>query len=203
WSNCQGPYENAAPGGDGPTQPEVSDANCFPKGDAHGALNTAPDTVTGCLDDFAQNGDLDFDGSPYWPEWPTGIAPTGKYPGSFVQWRPTTRGRQYPLYRIQTDLALSESTCTASDPAGCAVPPPNAPGKFYPYWSRLSAGLSGCYILFGNVSSGSGVDNLGGDAQYGTNQLTTLGYPEFQGPYQSNACGREHGRLARRPAAGT
>jgi hypothetical protein len=191
WSNCQGPYESAAPGGDGSSQPEVSDALCYPKGDTHGALNTAPDTVTGCIDNFAQNGDLDFDGSPYWPEWPTSSAPTAQFPGSFVQALPTTGGAQYPLYQVQTDLALSESTCSVDTGAGCSVPPPNAPGQFYPYWSRLSQGDT-CVIEFGNVSSGHGVDNLGGDAQYGTDQSATLGYPEFLGPVQSNTCGHGH-----------
>jgi hypothetical protein len=71
------------------------------------------------------------------------------------------------------------------------VPPPNAPGQFYPYWSRLSQGDT-CVIEFGNVSSGHGVDNLGGDAQYGTDQSATLGYPEFLGPVQSNTCGHGH-----------
>ncbi|HWF72423.1 MAG TPA: hypothetical protein VG186_03710, partial [Solirubrobacteraceae bacterium] len=33
WSACQGPYENAAPGGVGSSQPEVSDALCYPQGD--------------------------------------------------------------------------------------------------------------------------------------------------------------------------
>jgi hypothetical protein len=192
WSGCQGPYENAAPGGDGSSQPEVSDALCYPQGDTHGALNTAPDTVTGCLANFDQNGDLDFDGSPYWPEWPTGKDPTAQLPGSFVQALPTTGGSQYPLYQVQTDLALSESTtCTGSTPSGCSVPPPNAPGHFYPYWSRVGSGDT-CVIEFGNVSSGHKVDNLGGDAQYGTNQMSTLGYPEFLGPVQSNSCAHGH-----------
>ena len=45
--------------------------------------------MTGCEDNYFQNGDLDFDGSPYWPEWPTGAQPTATFPGSFVQQLPT------------------------------------------------------------------------------------------------------------------
>ena len=45
-----------------------------------------------------------------------------------------------------------------------------------------------CTIEFGNVNSGAGVDNLGKDAQYGTDQRATLGYDEFIGPTRSNAC---------------
>jgi hypothetical protein len=197
YSTCHGPYEDTVPGGDGPSDPEISDAFCYPKGDAHGALNTAPDTMTGCIDNYTQNGDLDFDGPPYWPEWPTGARPTNKFPGSFVESLPTTSGgSQYSQYQILTDLGLSESTCAGNTiptgtgtPAGCAAPPPNAPGKFYPYWSRVSTG-AGCALEFGNVRSGPGVNDLGGDAQYGTDQAGTLGYPLLLGPVQSNTCNR-------------
>ena len=187
WSNCHGPYEAKAPPDGSKNNPEISDAPCYPKGYTHGVLNTAPDTVTGCYDAFSQNGDLDFDGTPYWPEWPTGVAPTATLPGSFVESLPTTGGSQYPQFQIQTDIALSESTCTGTGP-GCAVPPPNAPGHFYPYWSRVTAGTS-CTLEFGNVSSGPGVDPMGQQAQYGTVQTATLGYPQFLGPVQSNSCG--------------
>jgi len=181
---CSGPYENAGPSGTGETGPEPSDAYCYPAGDTHGALNTAPDTTTGCQDNFAQNGDLDFDGSPYWPEWPTGPKPTGKFPGSFVQNLPTSHGAQYSQFFLQTDVALSESTCQANT-VGCSVPPPNAPGQFYPFWTRVSDHGS-CTIEFGNVSHGAGVNDFGGDAGFGTDQEPTLGYPEFEGPVMSN-----------------
>lgn len=183
WQNCHGAYEATAPP-DGSNNPEVGDSPCYPKGDTHGALHSAPDTVTGCLQFFTQNGDLDFDGSSYWPEWPTGVDPTQKLPGSFVQALPTSGGGQYAQYFIQTDAALSESTCT--DKGGCAVPPPNAPGKFYPYWSRVSSG-GVCKIEFGNVGSGPGVNNLGKFAQYGDNSgFAKYGYPELIGPIRKN-----------------
>ena len=186
WSNCAGPYESAAESPDGGSNPEVSDASCYPFGDTHGPLNTAPNEVTGCLDNQAQNGDLDFDGTPYWADWPTGTAPTATTPSTFIQNLPLTGGSAYPQYFVQTDAALSESTCTSTG-SGCAVPPVNAPGKFYPYFSRV--GTSGaCRIEFGNVSSGSGVNNLGKDAQYGTNQQPAIGYPEFEGPVKPNTC---------------
>jgi hypothetical protein len=186
WNKCKGPYEATAPA-DGGKNPEVGDANCFPKGDTHGSLNTAPDTITGCIDNLFQNGDLDFDGTPYWAEWPTGTAPTSLFPGSFVQSLPRTGSGQYKQLFIQTDLALSESTCDGATGAGCAVPPPNAPGNFYPYWSRVKSGGS-CTLEFGNVSSGPGVNDFGKDAQYGRNRLAQLGYPEFEGPLMNNAC---------------
>ncbi len=198
WYYCNGPYENTAPGGDGSNDPELTDAFCFPQGDTHGALHTAPDVATGCDEEFTQNGDLDFDGSPYWTEWPTGASPTALYPSSFVENLPTTGGRQYGAYFIQSDIGLSESTCQGNTlggtnpgtPTGCAIPPVNAPGKFYPYWSRARTFTGGCVLEFGNVSSGPGVDDLGKDAQYGSDMEPTLGYPQFLGPIQRNTCGR-------------
>jgi hypothetical protein len=180
YNRCKGPYEVDH---DSRNSPEPTDAPCYPIGDTHGIFDSAPDTVAGCYDSFA-GGDLDFDGTSYWPDWPLGPDPTQTYPGSFVQALPTTGGgQQYDSFFIQTDTALSESTCTASG-AGCTVPPPG-PGHFYPYWSRATT-PTGCFLEFGNVSSG--VDDFGEDAQYGTDQQPTLGYPEFEGPVMSNSC---------------
>ena len=58
--------------------------------------------MTGCQANIFQNGDLDFDGSPYWPEWPTSLHPN-KYPGSFFESFPSTKGRAYPQYFFQTN----------------------------------------------------------------------------------------------------
>lgn len=69
WNVCNGPYE----ANDADESTEPSDAFCYPKGDTHGALNTPPDEVTGCEDNLEQNGDLDFDGTPF-----TRIGPSGR-----------------------------------------------------------------------------------------------------------------------------
>jgi hypothetical protein len=183
WNRCHGPYESNTT--DTESSGEVTDAPCYPAGDTHGVLNTAPNLVTGCTD-FFTGGDLDFDGTSYWADWPTGSTPTATFPGSFVQQLPTSDGAQYPQFFLQTDTALSEATCTDSG-TGCAIPAPIGPGNFYPYWTRVT-GSSACTIEFGNVSSGAGVNNFGGDAQYGENKQPTLGYPEFEGPVMSNAC---------------
>jgi hypothetical protein len=87
-------------------------------------------TRQGCQVNFFQSGDLDFDGSPYWTEWPAGNHPN-IYPSTFVERFPTTSGRQYPQYFFQADITLSESTCTAANLSGCTVPP-RGPGGFYP-----------------------------------------------------------------------
>jgi hypothetical protein len=184
WNSCTGPYESAA----NPTYPEsneVGEAFCFPAGDTHPAIGgSAPDLATGCQDNVFQNGDLDFDGTEYYPEWPTGTSPTATLPSSFVQQLPTSGGGGYSRFFIQTDVALSESTCSGTTTTGCSVPP-NGPGGFYPYWTRVST-PKGCSIEFGNVSSTG--NNYGQDAQYGTDQIATLGYPEFEGPVMQNSC---------------
>jgi hypothetical protein len=50
---------------------ETSDTMCYPQGDTHPGYNgpgtfTAPVQVSHCQDSIFQNGDLDFDGTPYW-----------------------------------------------------------------------------------------------------------------------------------------
>ena len=95
---------------------------CYPQGDTHPGYNgpgtsTAPVQVSHCQDNIFQNGDLDFDGTPYWKEWPTGLRPT-IYPSSFLEQFPTSNGRQYPQFFFQTDLALSEATCLGNTQPG-------------------------------------------------------------------------------------
>jgi hypothetical protein len=195
YNECAGPYENAGPPDN--TTPETGDSLCWYAGDTHPGYDgpgtsTPPDTITACQDNLIQNGDLDFDGTPYWTEWPTGLTPT-RYPSSFLELFPTSYGRQYSQYRIQTDIALSESTCAGNTlpggggtTSGCTVPP-QGPGHFYPYWSQLHVG-GFCALEFGNVSSGFGVNDLGRWAQYGTDQFNTYGYPQFIGPTHNNPC---------------
>ena len=74
--------------------------------------------MTGCVDDVFQNGDLDYDGNPYWADWPTSVSPN-QFPGSFQQSPPTTNGKSYSKWQIQTDAALSEPSCAFPDPSGC------------------------------------------------------------------------------------
>lgn len=182
---CNGPYEDAA--GSDSSSPEGfgGDSFCFPAGDTHPAIGGSdPDMVTGC-NDILGGGDLDFDGSAYWPDWPTGTSPTATTPGSFVESAPTSGGHSYPQSFFQTDLALSEATCVAA-PSGCTVPP-SGPGNFYPYWSTIRHGNQ-CSIVFGNVSSGPGVNNYGGDAEYGKDQIAKLGYDEFESKPMGSVC---------------
>ncbi|HXC18543.1 MAG TPA: hypothetical protein VNT80_01410 [Acidimicrobiales bacterium] len=189
---CVGSYESAPSSTE--TSTETLDAMCYHLGDTHPGYagpgtSTAPDEVTGCQDNLTQNGDLDFDGSPYWPEWPTSTQP-GINPGSFVEQMPNSGGHAYSKYFFQTDVALSETPCTPTTLSGCTVPPVG-PGGFYPFWS-VTSGNGGCALEFGNVTRGS-VNDFGGDSQYGTNQYSSIGYPEFEGPLHSTNCSNGQG----------
>jgi hypothetical protein len=186
---CNGPYEAPADSTAGNPEGFGGDAFCYPQGDTHDALNgfgifADPNTMTGCLD-FLSGGDIDFDGTSYWADWPTGTTPTATTPGSFVQSAPTSNGQKYPTSFFQTDVALSESTCGA-DISGCTVPP-SGPGNFYPYWSTITSG-NDCSIVFGNVSGGTGVNDFGGSAQYGADLRPFIGYDEFESTPRAAIC---------------
>jgi hypothetical protein len=190
YNECHGPYENAGPPDTGSA--ELGDAQCFYKGDTHAGFDgpgssTPPNEATGCQDDIYQNGDLDFDGQPYYPDWPTGIVPTKTLASTFVEQFPASNGHSYSQYFLQSDIALSESTCAGPAGPGCTIPP-QGPGGFYPYWTKLQLG-GFCALEFGNVKGLRPVLNdFGKDAQYGTDLFSTLGYPEFEGPTHQVTC---------------
>jgi len=185
---CAGPYETAG----GPEGPESGDAFCYNAGDTHPGYagvgsSTPPDEVTGCQDNWFQNGDLDFDSTAYWPEWPTSANVTGSLPSSFVQSLPRSAGRKYSQFFFQSDVALSESSCGSKHLTGCTVPP-TGPGHFYPYWTEVTS-KAGCTIEFGNVPARKGHrQTFGEDLQYGKNQFKKLSYPEFEGSLHNNTC---------------
>jgi len=176
WNQCNGPYENA--GVPDSKTPETGDAFCYPQGDTHGGT-APPNVVTGCEDNVLQNGDLDYDGNPYWADWPNSTTPN-TFPSTFVQAQPTTNGVDYGHFQFQTDAALSEASCAFPNASGCAVPPPGAPGKFYPFWTLTKA----CTWEFGNMSNGK---TFGGDAQYGS-IIPAVGYPQIFSPTFTNPC---------------
>jgi len=157
WQNCHGAYENAGPpDGTQPSQ-ELNDFPCSPKGFTHGGT-TPPDQATGCIVT-----DLDFDGTPYWADWPTSTVPN-KWPSPFLQRQPRTLGgARYSQIQFETDAPASEvNTCAPDTPQGCAVPPPGGPGHFYPYYTQAKVG-GNCVWEFGNMRNGN---RFGGDLQY-------------------------------------
>ena len=111
WQNCTGPVRERGPAGRLHRNPEVSDAPCWPNGFTHGG-HAPPNEVAGCIQTIAQNGDLDYDGTSYWPNWPDSTTPD-RYPSPFLQQEPTTRGHAYKTIQFQTNAPASEATLHA------------------------------------------------------------------------------------------
>ncbi len=172
FNECHGPYESPL---DPPKSAEPTDGPCYRAGDTH-LGTTPPNEVTGC-DVFNAVGDLDFDGSSYWADWPDATSPD-RYPSTFLQQQPTSNGRTYAQVQFVTDTASSEGCNTVSG-KGCQLPPPG-PGHFFPYWT-LARVRGSCVWEFGNVANGN---TFGGVRQYGKVAPNTLG--AFQGPVQTN-----------------
>jgi hypothetical protein len=169
WKFCLGPYTPGA-------SSETDVAPCFKAGSTHGELNTAPNLVTGCI---AQ--DLRYDGTSYWADWPVSLTP-GMFPSALTIQQPTTvGGRRYPQMQFLTDNPATNSRCNPARPSTCRVPPVQAPGKFYPYWTL--AKVSGqCVWEFGQMPNGN---DFGKVEQYGT-YTDALGLPELAGPIMPN-----------------
>ena len=168
WNFCTGPYENTGPPDGSPGSGETNDAPCFPAGDTHGSLNADPNLVTGCT-----GGDLDYDGTSYWRNWPSSNTPN-LWPSALTITPPVTGGSGYSQMQFLTDNPATNIKCNTQTGAGCVVPPTQAPGKFYPYWTL--AKVSGtCVWEFGQMTNGK---SFGGDKQYGK-FTTALGLPEL------------------------
>ncbi|HEY3734535.1 MAG TPA: hypothetical protein VGL63_11520 [Streptosporangiaceae bacterium] len=177
FKQCVGPYEQGSDQGN-PFEP--NDAPCYPFGDTHGGT-AQPNLVTGC-DVFAGAiGDLDYDGSPYWADWPDSTV-AGPFPTPFEQLQPTTvGGQQYPQIQFVTDASATEfnTRCNLEAGSGCVLPP-KGPGHFYPYFTQAKVG-GRCVWEFGNMRNGN---TFGGDAQYGTVTPHTIG--AFAGAIRAN-----------------
>jgi len=177
YKRCLGPYESAK---DTSEKFEPDDSPCYRAGDTHGGT-TAPNLVTGCDVFFDAIGDLDYDGSPYYPDWPDSTT-AGRFPSPFLQQQPTTVGGQrYPRVQFMTDASATEfnTGCNLTTGAGCVLPP-KGPGHFYPFWTKAMAG-GHCVWEFGNMHNGN---SFGGDAQYGSVGPGTIG--AFVGPIRAN-----------------
>jgi hypothetical protein len=181
FKECSGPYE---PKKDSAGQFEPDDAPCYKKGDTHGGLHTAPNLVTGCPVFNDAIGDLDYDGSPYWADWPrsTSVSNANPFPTPFLQQQPTTTGgHRYASIQFVTDASATEfnTKCNLATGSGCVMPP-KGPGHFYPYFTQ--AKVSGnCVWEFGNMTNGN---TFGKDKQYGKVTPNTIG--AFAGPIMPN-----------------
>jgi hypothetical protein len=178
YQHCSGPYE---PVKDTPKAGlEPNDAPCYRFGDTHGGL-AAPNLVTGCIVFINAIGDLDYDGTPYYADWPNSVKPN-RFPSTFLQQQPTTGGgARYPAIQFMTDSSATQlnTNCNLVTGAGCVLPP-KGPGHFYPYWTQAVVGGS-CVWEFGNMRNGN---TFGADAQYGAVGPGTIG--AFAGPVRAN-----------------
>ena len=165
------------------TNCEFADGFCFPKGNRPAMVSGMPVTESAelnfCFQDQFQNGDLDFDGTGYRPDWPDG---SKNHPESIRYWGPFTNGQAYPQIQFQSNVGASENLCNISTGAGCQQPPIGAPGKFYPFWTLTNkqtlpgaVGKGSCLWNFGNVIKGITTQSFGKDAQYGTPDVARFG----------------------------
>jgi hypothetical protein len=158
---------------------EYADGFCFQKGTRTVDINGAPATETSranqCFANRYQNGDLDFDGLSYLPDWPNG---SKNYPTSFQYIGPFTfGGKSYPTVQFESDIGGSSALCNTATGAGCTVPPISA--KFYPFWSlsslfSLGGHTAGCVWNFGNDQPNT-LNDFGKDEQYGTPNVARYG----------------------------
>jgi hypothetical protein len=180
YKNCHGPYEKAK---DSPKNNEPDDAPCYKFGDTHNGL-APPNLVTGCPVFNDAIGDLDFDGSPYWADWPksTSVSPGNRFPTPFLQEQPTTTGgHRFASIQFMTDASASEfnTNCNLATGSGCVLPP-KGPGHFYPYFTQAKVN-GDCVWEFGNMTNGN---TFGKDKQYGKVGPGTIG--AFAGPILPN-----------------
>jgi hypothetical protein len=166
---------------------EFSDANCMPAGQRTIVVNGHAERtrwpIAGCQDNVFQNGDLDFEGASYQPDFPDGQS---GHPTSFQYLGPfDSRGRPYPTVQFETNVLSSEILCNVATGAGCTVTPVGA--AFYPFWTLGSAASSGplsrvCVWNFGNVIPGTTRLDFGRTAEYGTPDLARFGGTAISAP---------------------
>jgi hypothetical protein len=177
YTQCLGPYESPKDSGN-PVEPD--DSPCYKAGDTHGGV-APPNLVTGCDVFFDAIGDLDYDGSGYWPDWPDSTT-AGTFPSPFLQQQPTTvGGARYSRIQFMTDSSATQfnTNCNLVTGTGCVLPP-KGPGHFYPFFTLATVGGQ-CVWEFGNMSNGN---SFGQDAQYGSVGPGTIG--AFAGPILQN-----------------
>lgn len=190
--NCPGATTQAnlaCPSPPGGSQPnfteglscEYSDGYCMPAGrrpvSNDGAVTSVSWPVAGCQTNLFQNGDLDFDGTSYQPDWPNG-APN--HPTSFEYLGPfTAQGQTYPQVQLETDVAASEAFCNVSTGLGCSVPPVGA--AFYPFWTLGRGTMQAC-----GGPGRRGQDGCGQTPSFGSQNPNNSGRP--QGGLPQSAC---------------
>lgn len=80
-----------------------------------------------------------------------------------------------------TDNPATNNRCHPATGSGCVMPPGQAPGRFYPYWTQATVKGS-CVWEFGQMPNG---DSFGREKQYGK-FTTALGLAEFASRIRPN-----------------
>lgn len=173
---------------------EFADGSCFQAGARTAIVNGVPTQESAraneCYNNRFQNGDLDFEGQSYQPDWPNGsknFPTTFQYAGPF-----TGSGQIYPTIQFETNTAGSEALCNTVTGADCTAPPISA--AFYPFWSLGTGSLgstAACVWNFGNDEPTT-VADFGRDAEYGAPDVArfggTLTSPELANPQFARGC---------------
>ena len=146
-----------------------------PNGDADDANCFQGPVIPGCL--MFGNGDFDFDGFSYHPDWPNG---SSNFPTPLYLSSPKTGpglASTFRIVRFETDLPRIEEPdsfgiCNHHTGAGCTNPPPGA--AFYP-WYHL-ADIGPCAWTISNDLPNQ-LRNFGGEkAAWGPLELTNYGF---------------------------
>jgi hypothetical protein len=166
---------------------EFSDAPCAPAGARVAKVNGLSTAynwpIAGCLGQIFQNGDLDFDGTSYQPDWPDG---SGGHPTPFSYIGPFTGSGNvpFPTVQFETNVGASEIFCDVGTGDGCTAVPAGA--AFYPFWTLGKVAGTPinppdqsqrhtCGWSFGNDVRGATVNDFGGAAQYGVPDVSFFG----------------------------
>ena len=146
WNLCDGPYENTRTG-------HVVKRRARRRALLPGGRHPRPvEFSAGPGDRLHLRADLDYDGTSYWRDWPDSTHP-GMFPSPLLISQPSTvHGAPYPQMQFLTDNPATNSECSPTATAACVVPPPQAPGGFYPYWTLASGRAAGQH---GGGASGS------------------------------------------------
>jgi len=176
---------------------DLDDNNCFPA-----SLVTGP-LVAGCF-----GLDSDFDGGSYLRDWPDGTRThatslrigssrghgTGPLSASKDHQGRDVYVNPFATLQFETGAAARDPLCISPD--SCVIPPRRA--AFYPFFALRAGDLDDrkvdekgdeserCALIFGNFS-GQGINNFGGDAQYGSPDVAR-NFREHVSVVQLNPC---------------
>jgi hypothetical protein len=127
-------------------------------------------------------GDLEYDGTPYYPDWQNSTK--ARFPSPFLRQQPTTAGGyRYGQIQFMTDASATEfnTNCDLLTGSGCVLPP-KGPQVTSTRSSLRRGSAAGAY---GNSGTCPTAMTSGGWPRYGSVGPRTLG--AFLGPVLPNS----------------